>query len=66
MLLELRPTSPIAGDIVSKVVEGCLKQLESVRLYAKTLANKDNKLTTRLTFGSVGFLLAFFDGRFSL
>ncbi|KAJ9101119.1 hypothetical protein QFC21_003337 [Naganishia friedmannii] len=29
MLLELRPTSPIAGDIVSKVVEGCLKQLES-------------------------------------
>ncbi|KAJ9110694.1 hypothetical protein QFC19_001523 [Naganishia cerealis] len=27
--LELRPSSPIAGDIVSKVIEGCLKQLES-------------------------------------
>ena len=30
MLLELRPTSAIAGDIISKVVDGCLKQLDSV------------------------------------
>jgi hypothetical protein len=30
MLLELRPTSAIAGDIISKVVDGCLKQLDAV------------------------------------
>ena len=31
MLLELRPSSQIAGDIVSKVVDGCTKQLDLVR-----------------------------------
>jgi hypothetical protein len=31
MLLELRPTSQIAADIVSKVIDGSLKQLDLVR-----------------------------------
>lgn len=51
MLLELRSSSSIAADIVSKVVDGCIKQLDLVRIiFTQKLLIAADFLTTSVCY----------------